>query len=196
METKKSNAIEQILGIMQDDENVTIALITQALRAKELPESVHHILAIMLDNNISVDDLTQALRPKNETFDLVCEIDGKLTRVSFEDGKDKNPIGICPKKKHNFFLFLDETGMVEFPDINEKSNLADEVLCRLMMEVRPELNEKLRELGKPILSGDYWINGHEHSGIGYWMARIRQDKLIVDYFDARHTAKVRKIGYL
>ena len=93
METKKSNAIEQILGIMQDDENVTIALITQALRAKELPESVHHILAIMLDNNISVDDLTQALRPKNETFDLVCEIDGKLTRVSFEDGKDKNPIG-------------------------------------------------------------------------------------------------------
>ena len=194
---KKVKAVEQILGIMQNNEEITVAIITQALRAQSLPEEVHQIMSIMQENEISVDDITRALRPgTSETFDLVCLVDGKPTRVPFEEGKDKNPIGICPKKKLKSYLSLEETGMVSYPDLSEKDKLADEDLCILFMEVRPELNERLRELGKPILSGDYWINGHELSGIGYWMARIREDKLKVDYYDAQHKAKVRKIGHL
>ena len=198
METTKKQAVKQIIEILNDNENINVSIITLALRAQNLPEVVPQILKIMNDNEITVEDISQALRAlKNaETFDLVCEVEGKLVRIPYEEGKNKNPIGIIPRKKYNFFLFLDETGMSAFPPIEEKDQLPDELICNLLMDVRPELNEKLRELGKPILSGDYWLNGHELSGIGYWMAHIREDKLKVDYYNIKHSAKVRKIGRL
>lgn len=198
METTKKQAVKQILDILNDNENVNISTISLALRAQNLPEVVPQILKIMNDNEITVDDITQALHAlKNaETFDLICEIDGKFARVPFDEGKSKNPVGIVPRKKYPFFLYLDETGMSAFPPIEEKDQLLDELICNLLMDVRPELNEKLRELGKAILSGDYWLNGHEFSGVGYWMAHIREDKLKVDYDNTKHTAKVRKIGRL
>jgi len=198
MKTTKKEAVKQILEILQDNETISVSTITLALRAQDLPEAVHQILKVMKENELSVDDINQALRAhKNaETFDLVCDVNGKLTRVPYEEGKNQNPIGIIPRKKYNFFLYLNETGMSAFPPIEEKDQLPDEILCDLMMTVRPELNEKLRELGKPILSGDYWLNGHELSGIGYWMAHIREDQLKVDYYNIKHTAKVRKIGRL
>ena len=198
METTKKQAVKQVLEILKDNENINVSLITLALRAQNLPEAIPQILKIMNENELTVDDISQALRAQKnaETFDLVYEADGKFIRVPYEEGKDKNPIGIIPRKKYNFFLYLDETGMSPFPPIEEKDQLPDEVLCNLLMDVRPELNEKLRELGKPILSGNYWLNGHEFSGIGYWMAHIREDVLKVDYYNIKHTAKVRKIGRL
>lgn len=204
METTKKQAVKQILEILQDNENINVSIITLALRAQNLPKEVHMILKIMKENDLAVEDINKALRSlKNaETFDLVCNIDGKLTRLPYEEGEKKNPIGICPCKKHNFFLYLDESGEGPFPPIEEKDQLLDELICNLIMPVRPELNEKLRKLGKPLLSGDYWLNGHELSGIGYWMARIREDELHrsddprASYDNVNCIAKVRKIGRL
>lgn len=170
METKKNEAIQQILEIMEQND-VSIANIQQAQRAKNQPKI-------------------------DETFDLLCEINGVLKRVPYETGKDLDPKAIFPRKNLKFYLSFEETGMVPYPPLSEKDKLADEDLCTLLMEVRPELNERLRELGKPILSGDYWLNGHELSGTGYWMARIREDQLKVDYYDAKHKAKIRIIGHL
>ncbi|MEE6206640.1 MAG: hypothetical protein VZR95_01120 [Alphaproteobacteria bacterium] len=164
-------------------------------------EAVQQILGIMQDNNITVADITATIKAQSrpqvqENFDLLCEINGIRKRLPFDTGKDLNPIAIFPRQNLKFFLSLEETGMISYPAANEKEQLADEDLCTLLMEVRPELNEKLRELGKPIVSGDYWLNGHELSGVGYWMARIREDQLKVDYFDASKKAKVRHIGHL
>lgn len=164
-------------------------------------EAVQQILGIMQDNNITVADINAMIkaqsRPQiNESFDLLCEVNGTRKRLPFDTGKDLNPIAIFPRQNLKFFLSLEETGMIPFPPVKDKDQLLDEDLCTLLMDVRPELNEKLRELGKPILSGDYWLNGHEFSGVGYWIANIREDRLRVDYYDARSVAKVRHIGHL
>lgn len=159
------------------------------------------ILGIMQESDLTVTDIENAQKAQNqpkaeETFDLLCEINGSLKRVPYETGKELAPKAIFPRKNLKFYLSLEETGMVPYPKEDEKDKLADEDLCTLLMEIRPELNEKLRELGKPLLSGDYWLNGHELSGIGYWMARIREDQLKVDYYDSLHRAKIRHIGHI
>ncbi len=173
MSMTKNDAVKQILGIMAAcDEVVTVADIDKAIKAQQRPK-------------------------EEERFDLLCDVNGTLTRVPFEKGKDLEPIGIFPFNSSNLYLLLDETGMVAFPPVEEKKNLPDDTLCNLLMDNRPGLNEKLRELGKPILSGEYWLNGHEHSDhIGYWMAIIRQDSLKVGYDYKDRRAKVRKIGRL
>lgn len=131
-----------------------------------------------------------------ETFDLLCEVNGELKRLPFETGRDLNPKGIFPRKNLKFWLSLDETGMLPFPDPKDKDKLPDEDISILLQEVRHELNDKLSELGKAPLRGDYWLNGHELSGIGFWMARFYEGVLKVDYYDSSHKAKVRYIGHL
>ena len=164
-------------------------------------EAIQQILGIMQENELTVSEILAAQKAKNnpkveETFDLLCEINGEMKRVPFETGRDLNPKAIFPRKNLKFWLELDETGMIQFPAEKEKDRLLDEDLCTLVLEVRTELNEKLRELGKPLFSGEYWMNGHELSGIGYWMAIIREDRMRIDYYDSTRKAKVRYIGHL
>lgn len=168
------------------------------MKTKE--EALRQILAILDEQGeLSVSDISAALRARQhpkpeENFDLLIESFGELKRVPFETGKNMAPLGIFPRNGLKFYIELDETGMVSFPELETKSTLIDEEMATLIMEVRNELNDKLRELGKPILSGDYWMNGHELSGIGYWMAKYRDGKLKVDYYDASRKAKIRKFG--
>ncbi len=166
----KEEALRQILGIMDEQGELSVADIAAALRARQYPKV-------------------------EETFDLLVEVFGERKRVPFESGKDMSPLAIFPRKNLKFYIELDESGMVPFPDEKAKAEFPDEEIAVLIQEVRDELNEKLRELGKPILSGDYWMNGHELSGhIGYWMARFRDGKLKVDYYDATRKAKIRRFG--
>jgi len=164
-------------------------------------EVLQQILAMMEQSGVTTADITAAIKAKSqpkieETFDLLCEVNNELKRLPFETGRDLNPKAIFPRKNLKFYLSLEETGMIPFPELKDKERLLDEDLCTLVLEVRSELNEKLRELGKPLLSGEYWLNGHELSGIGYWMAIIREDRMRIDYYDASRKAKVRYIGHL
>ena len=167
--------------------------------SKTKEDALKVILGAMDESEVSVADISAALRARQhpkpeENFDLLIESFGELKRVPFETGKNMAPLGIFPRNGLKFYIELDETGMVPFPELETKSTLIDEEMATLIMEVRNELNDKLRELGKPILSGDYWMNGHELSGIGYWMAKYRDGKLKVDYYDASRKAKIRKFG--
>lgn len=165
-------------------------------------EAVSKILAIMDAEKVSVAEISAAMRarlyPKpDETYDLLVEVFGEKKRVAFESGKNMSPIAIFPRKDLKFYIELDETPMTEFPSEEEKSNFMDEEMATLVQGVRDGLNDKLRELGKPILSGDYWLNGHELPGhIGYHIARFRDGRLEADYYDAYHRAKVRRFGRL
>jgi hypothetical protein len=171
MNITKDEALRKILGIMDEQGEISVSDISSALRARQHPKP-------------------------EENFDLLIESFGKLKRVPFETGKNMAPLGIFPRNGLKFYIELDETPMVPFPELKTKSELIDEEMATLIMEVRNELNDKLRELGKPILSGDYWMDGHELSGIGYWMAKYRDGKLKVDYYDASRRAKIRKFGRL
>ena len=158
------------------------------------------ILEMMQAKGVTVADINAAIKAQrqvDETFDLVCLINGVLTRIPFEKGRELSPVGIFPRKNLKFFLELDETGEISFPSVEEKREMPDDDLFTLISEVRPELNEKLRELGKPLVSGNYWLNGHEVGDhIGYWIAHMRDDKLVVDYDNKTSRAKVRKIGHI
>lgn len=169
--------------------------------SKTKEEALKIILGAMDECEVSVADISAALRARQhpkpeENFDLLIESFGELKRVPFETGKNMAPLGIFPRNSLKFYIKLEETGMVPFPELETKDSLIDEEMATLISEVRNELNEKLRELGKPILSGDYWMNGHELSGIGYWIAKFRDGKLRVDYYDASRKAKIRKFGRL
>ena len=164
-------------------------------------EVIEKILHLMDESGVSVAEISTALKarvmPKEEErFDLLCKVGDELKRVSYEEGRDMNPIAIFPRNKFKFYLFLEETGMVPFPPIEEKDKLPDDDLSTLIQEVRSELNEKLMELGKAPVRGDYWLNGHELSGIGYWMARFHDDRFNSGYYDSKRKAKVRYIGRL
>ena len=170
------------------------------------------VIEAMAESEVTSTEIVEALnqpQPKSgEHFDLLCKIDGELKRVAFKDGEDKDPIGIFIRDELPYFLYLDETGMQSFPDLKDKDRLMDEKLCYLIKPIRHELNEKLSDIGKVPLRGEYWLNGHELSGIGYWTAIFRDGQLKfgqrdaefgprdIGYHDPTHTAKVRFIGRL
>lgn len=166
-------------------------------------DEMNKILAIMQNYGITVADIKEAeenaRRPKDpRAFDLLIVVDGAKMRVSFEEGRDKNPIGIFPRKDLGSFLFLDEEPETVCPaKLEDRRQLLTENFSALLSDVRTELNMRLCQLGKPELKGDYWGYAHEYSGCGYWMARFDfRKQLEFSYYDANHRAKIRRMGRL
>ena len=161
------------------------------------------IVAKMQNFGITIEDIKEveenARRPKNpRPFDLLIIVNGAKMRVPFDEGKDKNPIAIFPRKDLTSFLYLDEEPETTCPaKLEDRRTLLTENFSALLSDVRPELNARLRQLGKPELLGDYWGYAHEFSGCGYYMARFDFRKhLEFNYYDAKHRAKIRRMGRL
>ena len=163
------------------------------------------VIEAMQKNEVTPAEIMEALsKPKpqsGERFDLLIEENGELKRVSFEEGKDKSPKAIFPLNDFPTYLFLEETGMQLFPDLKDKERLMDEHLCMLIKPIRHELNDKLEVLGKAPLRGEYWLNGHEFSGTGYWTVKFYEGELKwmpreIEYNNPKHTAKIRYIGFV
>ena len=179
---KKEEAIQKVLEMIWSNQPAT------------------KVIEAMHENELTPAEVVAALhKPKptvEERFDLLCEIEGQLKRVPFEEGRELNPKGIFPRNKFPVYLCLEETGKIPFPELKDKERLMDENLCILIQEVRHELNDKLCELGASPLRGPYWLDGHELSGIGYWVGEFYEGQLKVDYYDCKYKAKVRFIGRL
>lgn len=163
-------------------------------------EIMAQVLEMMRNAGITFDELKEfrreALRPEcNEDFDLVVSVDGMFKRVPFAEGKSMNPFGICPFKDSPFYMELKETTAGDYP-IASKDKLPGVNSFNRLDNIMPELNEKLEELGVPVFEGQYWLNGHEWSGIGYWVGKVHKNKVDTTYLDERHKAKTRFLGYL
>lgn len=91
-------------------------------------------------------------------FDLLVKAeDGTLKRVSFDEGKQLNPIGIFPKAA-NFYLELAETDLLRRHEVNSEKQLPTDEELRVMIGADINLlNENLRELNKPIIRGRYAV---------------------------------------
>ena len=166
----------------------------------EKKQTIAQILDMMRENEISLQDIKEArlaaLRPKcTENFDLLVVVDGMPQRLSFDEGKNLAPTAILPFKDAPFYMELKETAAGDYPVIL-KDKLPGVNTFQRMADIMPELNEKLKELGRPIFEGTYWLNGHEWSGIGYWVGKVHKNKVDTTYMDERHKAKVRLLGYL
>ena len=166
----------------------------------EKKQTIAIILNMMRVDGITFDDLKEArlaaLRPKcTEDFDLLVECDGVRQRVPFADGKGLNPIGIFPFKDAPFYMEFKETEPGEYP-VKLKDLLPGANSFNRLANIMPELNAKLEELKQPVFEGTYWLNGHEWSGIGYWIGKVERNKVDTTYMDERHQAKTRLLGYL
>lgn len=163
-------------------------------------EAIAQILGMMRENEISLQDIKEArlaaLRPKcTENFDLLVVVDGMPQRLPFEEGKDLAPTAIFPFKDAPAYMEFKETSPGDYP-VKLKEQLPGVNTFQRMADIMPELNAKLEELGQPLFEGTYWLNGHEWSGIGYWIAKVHKNKVDTTYMDERHKAKVRLLGYL
>lgn len=166
----------------------------------EKKQTIAQILNMMRVGEITFEDLKEArlaaLRPKcTEDFDLMIEVDGVRQRVPFAEGKGLNPLAVFPFRDAPFYMEFKETSPGDYP-VKLKEQFPGVNTFQRMADIMPELNEKLKELGQPIFEGTYWLNGHEWSGIGYWIAKVHKNKVDTTYMDERHKAKVRLLGYL
>lgn len=166
----------------------------------EKKQVIAQILGIMRENEISFEELKQArldaLRPKcTENFDLAVIVDGVAKRVPFLEGKAMDAIGIFPLGGSPTYVEFAVTEPKDYP-VELKKRLPGVNTFNLWANIMPELNQKLKELGQPIFDGTYWLDGHEHSGIGYWIGKVVKGKADTTYMDERHKAKVRLIGYI
>ena len=163
-------------------------------------EAMAQILKMMRENEVSFEDLKefrlQMLRLKcTENFDLLIVVDDMPQRVPFDEGKNLAPTAIFPFRDAPFYMELKETEPSDYP-VTLKNILPGVNTFQRMAHIMPELNEKLKELGAKPFEGVYWLNGHEWSGIGYWVGKVHKNKVDTTYLDERHKAKRRLLGYL
>lgn len=161
---------------------------------------IAQILEEMRKGEITFEDLKEArlaaLRPKcTENFDLLVVVDGVAQRVPFEEGKELQPTGIFPFKGAPFYMEFKETDQQDYP-VELKDKLPGANSFARLGDIMPELNQRLKELGQPEFDGTYWLNGHEWSGIGYWVGKVHKNNVDTTYLDEKHKAKVRLLGYL
>jgi len=135
-----------------------------------------------------------AARFKNtpESFDLFCY--GK--RVSFDFGKIIGASGIFPFKDSNIYFELTETDET-LRNEAEENRLPDKDFCENVYGVENELNERLKELGCPPLSGSYFATSDYISGAN-WIVGFDDDAecMPADYYNNDEKAKIRYIGTL
>ena len=159
------------------------------------------IARIMLENGITIKDVEMAVkdlkekRVAGETFDLLIETFGEKVRVSFNDGKNQSPVAIFPFKDKDVYISLDETGEVEYPSFKKQAQLPLLEMVKELVEsgVVKALNERLSQLGKPILFGSYWVKGFDHFGhqVSYCIADVHGEKVEPINGDLYSKAKFR-----
>lgn len=92
----------------------------------------------------------------NNGFDLLVFIDDIPQRLPFAEGKKLNPVAIFPFND-SFYIELKETEVFGYP-INFQERLPSVENFNRLSDVISELNERLQELGAPVLGGSYWLN--------------------------------------
>ncbi|MBQ8870261.1 MAG: hypothetical protein IJ019_02665 [Alphaproteobacteria bacterium] len=117
------------------------------------------IVAIMQQESISVDEIKEGLKvwnKKNREFDLLCAIGGRPQRLRFECGKHFNPIGIFPFADSDFYVVFDRLDQETNRHNINNNRLPVMEDWKKICQVKELLNERLEELGKQELEGEYF----------------------------------------
>lgn len=120
---------------------------------------VLQIVELMKKHGISLSEISEAIKKEqtNASFDLLCKVDGALTRVSFEEGRNKSPIGIFPFQDSLAYVELCESSfMPRF--IAKETSLPTIEFFEKLFAIRDELNRRLKQLQCPIIEGDYFAS--------------------------------------
>ena len=115
--------------------------------------ALEKIVSLMNDYNLSVSDISEAT--DSHEFDLMCYVNEKFVRLPYEQGKDKQVIGVFPFKDCSFYIDCDETRELETPFVL-KNYLLSMDIWEDLARIKDKLNACLKSVGLPVLSGRYY----------------------------------------
>ena len=165
-----------------------------SIMTKEL--ALQNIRDIMQQCGLSLNDVRTYLRTMAiSNFDLLCVIDGKKKRVSFQDGKELNPIGIFPFKSDSRYLEFEQT-MYTYRKFSDEKRLPPESFYKKINTIRVELNECLSLLKKPVLYGAYFAISDYLKDVNWIVAfdERNTESLPNDFYDNDEQAQIRYLG--
>ena len=162
--------------------------------------SILRVLRIMQEEGITMNELQQ-MSHNFESFDLLCEIDGRLKRVSFEEGKSLHPIGIFPFKDDNTYIVFDGLGHIAnqntMMDYAKKRKLSDVNIPTVsyfeaIFKIKDKLNKALKSLYKPIFKGTYLALSPDYIPEANWIVSFFDNakNLSSDFYEAKEESRV------
>jgi len=162
-------------------------------------KKVAHILEIMCNENITLEDIQTGLackasdeRKNFHDFDLLVIQDDKKYRLPFEIGKDFNPVGIFPFATSNTYLEFEEVKGARYQIFEER--LPEYEFFEKLFEKKEELNARLEQLDKLPLIGKYFTKVSKDM-IVWFVGFLKDDDQIkkFGYNPVKH-AKARYVG--
>lgn len=133
-------------------------------------------------------------KQKSRQFDLLCNIDGRLTRMSFSEGRYRSPLGIFPFKDNNTYFELDEIPAALRQDA-ENSRLPEHDWCQKVYPLKKRLNKCLEILAKPPLEGCYFAR-HYYMSDCNWIVGFADSRygMQSDFYEGKKRSKIRYAG--
>ncbi len=160
---------------------------------KSLADCDSLVCAVLVTNQLHNTDKPE--KDGNEfgdEFDVLCIVDGQKVRLPFSKRNIGEPIGIFPFDGPEYIEF-DEVENKKHTDKDvDESRLLDERFCSGdVSKVADRLNLYLKEMGKPVLEGEYLADSPYMKGAG-WIIRFDGSS---DYYGGNIPAKLRYMGY-
>lgn len=159
---------------------------------------IESIVKTMMQHNITVEEISKhfyQVFKENSPFDLLCVQDGKFKRVSFDIGKELNPIGIFPDKASPYYLCLDKLwGKKSSLNIDE-SKVPTVDFFNLLFTKREQLKKAFTELGIYDMEGTYLVYHYSTKKwctVGFYYQNIRMSARYIG--DSDEYVSVRYFG--
>ncbi len=125
-------------------------------------------------------------------FDLLCLVDNKKVRMSFQKGKDKKVIGIFPFINSSLYLEVEESEMTQRCKV-DNDYIPPIYMWEDIFRMIFTINEHLKLLQLPILEGLYFAKQANSSNNDNLIIKIDQDEKQLKFgsFSSEEPAKVR-----
>ena len=174
-----------MINVLQTTQNKIIIKKIKLMKNK----IINQILSLMAEHDVSVNEIVQAgncqVYKDWHAFDLLCVSDGRLLRTSFLEGKELNPIAIFPFADNNIALFLRECQAEERCFVTEQDVPSIEY-WKNIDGIKTELNQKLTELGAPIVDGVYFAEPRVGKRRANWIVCFQDGKVMHSCFYSLH----------
>ena len=161
---------------------------------------IESIVNTMMQHNITVEEISKHFHQvfkEDSPFDLLCVQDGEFKRVSFDIGKELNPIGIFPDKASPYYLCLAKLrGKKSSLNIDE-SKVPTVDFFNLLFTKRKLLKKAFTELGIYDMEGAYLANYKVYPAkkwciVGFYCQNLRMSARYIG--DSDEYVSVRYFG--
>lgn len=144
------------------------------------------------EQNVANNENATFLKPYK--YDLLCVVNGKKVRLSYDDGCYRKIFGIFPFKDSNLYLNAIETEITIRLGVNEEK-VPSVDFWKSIFEIKDELNTALADLHLAPINGRYYATAQIHP-YSNWIVTFKDncDRLLSDFYGSGATAKIRYFG--